>query len=71
MAGSGVLGGGGIFLFGFMVCLHLQQGQRAIENIIVFVDAGAVLLIAAVKKLILVAVLAGFDNHKVTIPGLR
>jgi hypothetical protein len=69
MAGSGVLGGGGIFLFGFMVCLHLQQGQRAIENIIVFVDA--VLLIAAVKKLILVAVLAGFDNHKVTIPGLR
>ena len=38
------------FLLGFMTRLHLQQCQRAIENVVVFFNAGAVLLITSLAK---------------------
>ena len=49
-----------------MIGLYLQQGNDAITDIIVLVDASTVLLIAAIEELATVILETGFENHEVT-----
>ena len=56
--------------FGGMVGLCLQQRHGAFGEIVIFVYAGAVLLVAAVKELATIAPLSGLEDDKMAAVGL-
>jgi len=50
-----------------MIRLHAQQSHGAIDQIVVFANTGAVLIVATVIKLAMVAIVPYLANDKVTV----